>query len=148
MALPVRVSREPSYGPSELTRWGWPEPLLDRLFAAASPFGVDVREDADHLYVEADLPGFTKDEVDVTLDAGTLTITAEKRQEPAGGTDQAQRDQGQYLLRERRYERYQRSFTLPQNVDEQSVNAKLENGCLTVTLNKTERSKAKKIPLA
>src|SRR6266513_2576473 len=44
-----------------------------------APYGVDIREDADHIYVEAELPGFKKEDVDITLENQTLTITAERR---------------------------------------------------------------------
>ncbi len=159
MALPVKVSRGPSANPLDIVHRDIDNVLggffggrdfLRNFFGdggwAAAPFGVDIREDADHIYVDADLPGFKKDEVDVTLEGGTLTITAEKREEQKGKKER--RDEGDYLLRERRYEHYQRSFTLPQSVDDQNVNAKLEDGCLCITLNKTEQSKRKKIPLA
>ena len=105
-----------------------------------SPYGVDVREDADHLYVEADMPGFKKEEIDITLENQTLTITAERGQQ-----EQRNDDKGDLLLHERRYTRFQRSFTLPPVVDEQTVNAKLADGVLTVTLNKREETKPRKI---
>ena len=147
MPLPMRVSREPSIESLSLFR---PERLLERFFGPEqweweremAHFGVDIREDADHVYVEADLPGFKKDEIDLSIDNGVLTIRAEKRHEPP------EAKQGDYLLRERRYERFERSFSLPSNVDQQKVNANLKEGCLTVTLDKTPESKARKIPLA
>ena len=52
---------------------------------------------------------------------------------------------GDYLLKERRYTRFQRSFTLPPTVDEQTVNAKLNDGVLTITLNKREETKPRRI---
>lgn len=52
---------------------------------------------------------------------------------------------GEHLLRERRYTRFLRSFTLPPTVNEQSVNAKLADGVLTITLNKREETKPRKI---
>jgi HSP20 family protein len=76
-----------------------------------------------------------------------LSIMAEHHEQQPPSNEQ-KKDEGSYLLRERRYERLQRNISLPQGIDEQNVNAKLENGCLTVTLNKTERAKARKIPLA
>ena len=105
-----------------------------------APYAVDVREDNDHIYVEAELPGFKKDEVDVTLENQILTISAERRE--GGSTDPKS---GEHLLHERRYTRFLRSFTLPPTVDEQTVNAKLADGVLTVTLNKREESKPRKI---
>ena len=104
-----------------------------------APYGVDVREDGDLLVVEAELPGFTKDQVDITLENRTLTISAQRNDE------QKDPKAGNYLLNERRYSRFLRSFTLPPTVDDKTVNAKLENGVLTVTLNRREESKPRKI---
>jgi HSP20 family protein len=52
------------------------------------------------------------------------------------------------LLHERRYTHFQRSFTLPPTVDEQTVNAKLQDGVLTITLNKREETKPRKISVS
>jgi HSP20 family protein len=106
-----------------------------------APYGVDVREDADHLYVEAELPGFKKDEIDVTLENQTLTISAERKSETKEGGEK----KGDWLLRERRYSRFLRSFTLPPTVDDQKVDAKLNDGVLTITLNKREETKPRRI---
>lgn len=106
--------------------------------ALSAPYGVDIREDQDHLYIEADLPGFKKDEVDITLENQTLTISAEHN-------EQGEEKKGEWLLNERRYSRFQRSFTLPPTVDEQKVDAKLDNGVLRLTLNKREETKPRKI---
>jgi HSP20 family protein len=105
-----------------------------------APYAVDVREDADHIYVDAELPGFRKEDVDVTLENQTLTIAAERR----GETKQ----EGEYLLNERRYQRFLRSFTLPPTVDERKVDAKLAEGVLHITLNKREETKPRKISVS
>jgi HSP20 family protein len=207
MALPVRVDRGHAFDPFDMARSDLGS-VLNRFFGAGllsdaeeggplaglGNFGVDIREDADHIYVVADLPGFRKEDVDISLENGTLTITAERSEEitvppPEGqqaagarGTQQRQRGQqgqqgeqgqpgqpgqqgqtgtqmqeetrvregraqpaGNYLLRERRVRRFVRSFTLPPNVDERNVEARLENGVLTIVLNKREESKPKHI---
>src|ERR1039457_6245854 len=82
--------------------------------AELAPYAVDVREDADHLYVEAELPGFKKDEVEITLENQTLTISAERRE--GGSNGNKDKDKGEWLLNERRYTRFLRSFTLPPTV--------------------------------
>ena len=151
MALPTRVARGQYQDPFEQAQREF-DSLLGRFFggreagdggspaAYLTPYGVDVREDQDHIYVEAELPGFSKEDVDITLENQTLTITAERK------ADREEKGKkGEYLLRERRYSRFQRSFTLPPTVNEQSVNAKLENGVLTITLNKREETKPRKI---
>ena len=110
-----------------------------------APYAVDVREDGDHLIVDAELPGFKKDEIDVNIENQTLTISAEHKAEKSEGNG---KEKGDWLLRERRYTRFQRSFTLPQTVDSQSVNAKLDNGILTITLNKREETKPRRITVS
>jgi HSP20 family protein len=147
MALPTRVHRE-SYDPGELA-----QREFDQFFSrwlggqgegrGLAPYGVDVREDADHIYVEAELPGFKKDEVNITLENQTLTISAERDEKQDQGNGR-----GQLLLHERRYSRFLRSFTLPPAVDEQTVNAKLQDGVLTITLTKREETKPRKIAVS
>ena len=70
--------------------------LLGRLFNGngndencthLAPYGVDIREDQDHLYVEAELPGFKKDDIDITLENQTLTISAERQEEKKARED-------------------------------------------------------------
>jgi len=158
MALPTRVQRGQQYDPIELAQREF-DNMLGRFLgerqangsnggSPLAPYAVDVREDGDHIYVEAELPGFKKDEVDITLENQTLTIAAERREERGGdgGGDGAKK--GEHLLRERRYTRFLRSFTLPPTVDEQTVNAKLNDGVLTITLNKREETKPRKISVS
>ena len=152
MALPTRVHRGQNYDPFEGAQREF-DTMLNRFFGGRevaagdgtggylAPYAVDVREDGDHIYVEAELPGFKKDEVDITLENQTLTIAAERRHEAKQGNEK----KGELLLHERRYTRFLRSFTLPPTVDEQSVNAKLTDGVLTITLNKREETKPRKI---
>ncbi len=147
MALPTRVTR--SFDPFELAQREF-DSMLSRFFGPRAlegdhnnlaPYAVDVREDADHIYVEAELPGFRKEDVEITLENQTLTIRAERKEEHKEGDDK----KGEMLLHERRYTRFQRSFTLPPTVDESQCDAKLADGVLTITLNKREESKPRKI---
>lgn len=151
MALPTRVLKGvPMIDPFEVAHRDF-DSLLGRFFggretdgtAYLAPYGVDIREDGDHIYVEADLPGFRKEEVDVTLENQTLTIMAERKFEK-----KQPQPQGDLLLHERRYSRFLRSFTLPPTVDEKTVDAKLADGVLTITLNKREETKPRKISVA
>ena len=91
MALPTRVNRNvggTAVDPVELFQREF-DGMFNRWMggrdagngAALAPYGVDIREDADHFYVEAELPGFKKDEVDITLENQTLTIAAERQSE-------------------------------------------------------------------
>ncbi len=72
----------------------------------------------------------------------TLTIQAERKEE------QENARKGDYLLNERRYRRFLRSFTLPPTVDDRKVDAKLAEGVLHITLNKREETKPRKIQVS
>src|ERR1041385_5903166 len=89
MALPTRVNRAAEYDPITSAQRDF-KTALNRFFGAResdggafAPYCVDVREDADHIYVEAELPGFRKEDVDITLENQTLTITAERKDNAA-----------------------------------------------------------------
>ena len=151
MALPTRVNRNGggvAVDPAELLQREF-DGMFNRWMGtregngsqALAPYGVDIREDNDHFYVEAELPGYKKEEVDITLENQTLTISAERRFENKQGDEK----KGDMLLHERRYSRFLRSFTLPPTVDEGSVNARLQDGVLTITINKREETKPRKI---
>lgn len=150
MALPTRVHRANYGDPYEAAQREF-DTMLNRFFGQQAgdsgqrlaPYAVDVREDADHFYVEAELPGFRKEDVDITLENQQLTIQAERKEE-----QEQKGDKGELLLHERRYNRFLRSFTLPPTVDDQTVNAKLTDGVLKITLNKREETKPRKISVS
>jgi len=118
--------------------------MLGRVFGeteipnALAPYPVDVREDTDRFYVEAELPGFTTKDVELTLENGVLTINAQRQEETKS-------KKGEPLHTERRWAHFQRSFSLPTAVKDDSVKAELTNGVLTVTLDKREEVKPRKI---
>jgi len=149
MALPTRVLRsQQAIDPFEQMHRDF-DSVLRGMFGGASdggqlwaPYAVDVREDADHIYVDADLPGFSKEDIDITLENQTLTISAEKKAE------RKQEKKGEFLLNERRYDRFMRSFTLPPTVDDKKVDAKLNEGVLCITLDKREETKPRKIQVS
>lgn len=87
-----------------------------------------------------DLPGMNKDQVKVEVENNQLTISAERKEE------KEVKNKKKYLS-EVHYGSYLRSFSLPQAVDEKNVNAKFNNGVLTITIPKTESTKAKKIAI-
>ena len=120
--------------------------LVGRVFGDGGegtylPYNVDIREDENHFYVDAEVPGMKKDEIEVTLEAGVLTIAGEKKSE-------IDREKSDYHIRERRYGKFSRSFTLPSAVDENKVNAALKDGVLTITLDKREEVKPRKIAVS
>lgn len=92
---------------------------------------IDVAEYDDEIAVVADLPGFTKADIDLSVRDGVLTIGAERSM----STDEGD-ESGSYLRRERRTESMRRSISLPTDVVEDDASATYSNGVLTVTLPK------------
>jgi len=101
---------------------------------------VDVSESEEALVLNAELPGITPEQVDVSVESGVLTISGEKKHEREEG-----KEGSEYHLLERRYGRFERSFSLPRTVDPEKVDATFSNGMLTVTLPKVEAAKPRKI---
>ncbi len=99
---------------------------------------VDIKEDAEAFTIDAELPGMSKDDVKVTVHDGVLTIEGERKHE------EESTDKKQHRI-ERFYGSFMRRFTLPENVDENSVKASFKDGLLTLTLLKAEPKEPKAI---
>lgn len=93
-------------------------------------FRTDIRDEGDHFLLEAELPGFQKEDIQLEVKEGVLTISAqheEKRED--------RDDQGQYLCRERQVGSFVRSFDAS-GIQEDAIRASYENGVLTLILPK------------
>lgn len=102
---------------------------------------VDLVESGDAYHIHADLPGVTKDDVNVNYHDGVLSISGERRAiEPAEGEN--------CVRLERSFGRFYRSFTLPKTVDEKKISAAYAEGVLTVRVPKAEESKPRRIQIA
>jgi HSP20 family protein len=101
---------------------------------------LDVYEDKDKITVKTELPGMKKEEIDVSLDGNTLTISGERKSE------EEKKDRETYRS-ERYFGRFQRSITLPTPVETTKIEANYREGILTVSLPKSEEAKPKQIPV-
>jgi HSP20 family protein len=99
---------------------------------------LDVHEQGNNYVVTASLPGVKPEDIHIDVLGDTLTIRAETSQEN-------ERNQGGYLLRERRRGAVQRSITLPTTLDADNVNADYEHGVLTITLPKSPASTPRRV---
>lgn len=88
---------------------------------------VDVVSKDGDLVIRAELPGVKREDVDVTVHNGVLTISGERKEE------REEKEAG-YLLRERRYGSFRRSMSLPEGASESDVKATFEDGVLEVTV--------------
>ena len=109
----------------------------DRVSAWVPP--VDIYQSGDaELVLKAELPDMTREEIDITVDKGTLTVKGEKKFAGEPKDDQ-------YHRIERRYGAFSRSFSIPQTVDVSKVAADYKNGVLTVRLPLREEAKPRSI---
>jgi HSP20 family protein len=107
------------------------------LFSEAAP-AWDIYENKETYIVRADLPGLKKEEIGISIEDGQLKITGEQK---AGGTP----NNGRALRSERFAGAFERTLTLPTQVNADKITAQYLDGVLTVTLPKAEEAKRKRI---
>jgi HSP20 family protein len=136
-------SLSPAFGAVARSPWSGLETEIDRLFESAlqdlapsapDRFPVDIYQDADNTYVRAELPGVNRDDINVEMANGYLTVSATRK-----STDENKSEESFS---------FSRSVSITDEVDTAKVAAAYENGVLTVTLPKREEAKPKKITVA
>jgi len=99
---------------------------------------VDIAEDDKEYLIKVELPEVRKDDVKVTVESGTLTISGERKAE--------KEEKGRRFHRvERHFGRFERSFTIPDNTEADHVKAEFKDGVLRVHLAKSEKARPKQI---
>ena len=106
---------------------------MDNSYDSWRPL-ADIKENDTNYSIVADIPGFTKKDIEITINNSILTITGEKKNETKN------EESGNFYHRERHLGRFFRSFSLPDTVDEDRVDAEFKDGVLTITLHKDEKS--------
>ena len=99
---------------------------------------VDVLEDNERMTVKVELPGFKREDLDISVQENNLMISGHRR------ADEQKKD-GEFRRSERFYGRFHRAITLPSSVDTTKIDARYKEGILTITLPKSEKAKAKQI---
>lgn len=112
-------------------------PREDVALKAWTP-AVDIYEDENAFLIKLELPEVTREDVKVSLNENTLSISGERRVE-----NEQKREN--YHRVERSYGQFYRSFTLPPNVNADAINAQFKDGVLRLTLPKREEAKPKQI---
>lgn len=140
---PSRRSFAPAANVLPRNPWSGLESEIDRLFESAladftgapsaDRFPVDLYEDKDNTYVRAELPGVTREAINVEMVEDYLTITAARKAKEGENEESFS---------------FSRSVTVPHAVQADKVTAAYENGVLTVTLPKQEEAKPRKISVA
>ncbi len=112
--------------------WGYNAPAARKLEKGVSLMKTDVIEKEDSYQLEAELPGFNKEDISIDLKDDTLTISASHNE-----NKDEKDDNGRYIRRERRSSSYQRSFHV-EGLKPEDIIAQYRNGVLTVHLPKKE----------
>ncbi|MBS1146744.1 MAG: heat-shock protein Hsp20 [Proteobacteria bacterium] len=100
---------------------------------------MDVKEDEKSYAVHADMPGVTKDDIHVTIDGNTVSISAEVKK------NTEQKEGEKVLRRERYFGRVSRSFVLEHEMDEATASARYQDGVLELVLPKKAAASAKRL---
>lgn len=133
---PYRKNDYITYNPFEeleaLERSFFSDPFIDFFGNRTAAFGTDISDNGDSYLIEADLPGFNKKDIEISISGDTLTVLAKRNAE----NSEKDKD-GKYLRIERRSGEYRRSFDLS-SVDADNIKAKYENGVLSLTLPKKQ----------
>ena len=102
---------------------------------------VDIFEKGTDLVIRAELPGISKDEIEIELENSTLMLSGERKQD-------IEREQGKSFRSERTYGAFKRSFNLPSTVDAGRISATHKDGVLEIVLPKMEQAKPKRVKIA
>lgn len=102
---------------------------------------IDISETDNEYKIEAELPGINQKEIDVKIDNNILTIKGKKE-------DIKEEKEKNYHLRERYYGAFQRSISLPNNIEPEKIKASFENGVLNISVPKSDKRAPKKIEIS
>jgi HSP20 family protein len=109
--------------------------LFSSILNTGRDFKVDIKDNPNEYVVEAELPGIAKDQINIELKDDILTITVERKEE-------IQEERENYIRRERKYGTLSRSFYV-ENIKNEDVTAKFNNGVLKIVLPKKENKQPK-----
>ena len=134
-----------------VTNYTDPFDLMDRMFgdlwsndwngslACTTGMKTDVLDEGDHYLMEAELPGFNKEDIHIDLKDDVLTVSATHNE----NTDEKDK-KGNYVRRERRYASYERSFRVD-DLNTEDIDAAYENGVLSIKIPKKEALPEKEV---
>jgi HSP20 family protein len=113
---------------------------------------IDISEDEKSLYLVAELPGISKEDVKVSINEENYIFIKGIKKRPFDIESEAkdgevQKEERTYIKAERSYGEFSRSFILPVNINKESITAQYDNGLLKITLTKIEPAKPKEVEI-
>jgi HSP20 family protein len=112
------------------------------MFERELTLALDIRSTTDALIVEAALPGVKPEDVDITVESGTLTISG------SYGSERTEGEGGDYLIRELRRGSFSRAVALPQGLEPDKAEATFEHGLLSLRIPRAEQTKPRQIRIS
>lgn len=117
-----------------------PEAAAQTTTIDEGSLALDISEDQSHYIVRASLPGFAKENVDIQIDDGVLSVTAQR-------TEVSEDSGEQFHRRERRFGSVNRRISLPGDINEAGANAELKDGVLTLKLSRADKPAGRKVQI-
>ena len=118
--------------------------FFDDAFSLDSRFdfkpNADIREDEKAYHIVMDIPGLRKEDLKIKIEENILSISGEKKED-------VKKEDEKYHLNERLFGHFERNFRLPEDADREKIGASVENGVLTITIEKTEEKQPKVIDI-
>jgi HSP20 family protein len=108
--------------------------------ASHLPFSNLAKKDDSTFHIEIDLPGVKKDDIDLKIEDNMLIVTAIRKY-------QNELTQDDYYICESSFGKFERRYSIPENIDTKKIDAKYDNGRLEIELQKTKKSKPKSIAI-
>jgi HSP20 family protein len=115
------------------------EPRLQGVRSGVFP-AVNLTEDESHFYLRSELPGVKAEDLDIQATARNLTIVGERKLDAEDAT-------AKYHRREREGGRFSRALALPKEIDADRIEARMQNGVLTLKVPKAESAKPRRIAI-
>lgn len=122
--------------------------IMDEFFSEAANTGegsfvpgIDISETDEQFIITAEIPGVKKDDISIGLENSRLTISGER-------SFNSEEEQRKFHRVETKFGSFRRSFQLPDNIDEDSIEASYQNGMLNVEINKTQNEVNKQIEIS
>ena len=138
--LPARYRNNPLTPMNSLLEEFFGDMIPERTMQAGFRPTLDLREDEGHFYAQLELPGMSKEEVKISIEDSVLTVRGEKKK-------QELLEKEEYRRVERSYGVFERCFRLPQEIQEEAINAEMENGVLKISIPKTEKVEPRQITI-
>ena len=135
---PFRELRTMQEQMNRMLDMAWNNEFGDELREGAWQPPVDIYEDEHSVIIKAEIPDVDQKDIDVKIEGNTLTLKGERKHS-------SEIRQENYYRVERCFGQFQRSFSLPQSIDRDKIQASCDKGVLTITLPKLEEVKPKQI---